>query len=294
MHHPHRVSPALPGAALAVLAAVFFSVLNVAIRLSESHLTVWHMMFGRSLFALIFLLLLARIWGVSLKGRRRSLLLLQGVTGTAGILCLTYAFVSIPLFQTLILFYTYPAVAALLSPLLTRDRIELLDWICIGLAFSGTVLILWSGHLQGFAVELGHVAALGASTGLGLTMTLVRKVSPENNALTPLFYISGLGCLLCFLPLAFHPAGIPVSVTGLGWLAAIGLLGVLAHIATNQALSFIPSPRVGIISMLEVPLGAVYGYLLFTETLGWSTLIGGSLVVAAGAGLIRSRTSSQV
>lgn len=286
-----KISANLAGAVLAVLAAIFFSFLNLAIRFSEAHLSVWHMMFGRSLFAVVFLLAAARLGGLSLKGRRQSVLLLQGLTGTAGILCLTYALLTIPLFQALILFYTYPAVAALISPLLARDRICRRDWICIGLAFFGTVLILWSGHSQGFAVSLGHAAALGASAGLGLTMTLIRRLSPENNALTPLFYISAVGCLACFLPLIASSSGILVSTAGLWWLGAIGLLAVLAHVASNQALSFIPSPRVGIISMLEVLFGAVYGYLLFAETLGWSTLFGGTLVVVAAVGLIRGSES---
>lgn len=285
------ISANLAGAVLAVLAAIFFSFLNLAIRFSEAHLSVWHMMFGRSLFAVVLLLVVARLGRVDLKGRKQGLLLLQGLTGTAGILCLTYALLSIPLFQALILFYTYPAVAALISPLLTRDRIAGRDWFCIGLAFFGTVLILWSGHSQGLAVSLGHVSALGASAGLGLTMTLIRRVSPENNAMTPLFYISAVGCLVCFLPFVSSPSGILVSASGLWWLLAIGLLAVLAHIATNKALSFIPSPRVGIISMLEVLFGAVYGYLLFAEALGWSTLLGGALVITAAVGLIRGSDS---
>lgn len=289
MHQQARsLSPALSGACLAVLAAFLFSILNVVIRFSEPHLTVWHMMFGRSVFGLVFLLLAARAWRLNILGQKRGILLLLGLTGTGGILCLTLALLQIPLFQALILFYTYPAVAALLTPLLTRDRIHLRDWTCIGLAFLGTVLILWSGQSRELSLSLGHLAAIGASTGLGLTMTLTRRVSPANNALTPIFYISAIGTVICFFPLFHSDVTFLVQAQGMFWLLAIGLLAVSAHIATNKALSYAPSPRVGIISMLEVLLGAVYGYVLFTETLGWSTLFGGALVIASGIGLIRS------
>jgi drug/metabolite transporter (DMT)-like permease len=42
---------------------------------------------------------------------------------------------------------------------------------------------------------------------------------------------------------------------------------------------------VGSISMLEVLFGAVYGYVLFSEALGWSTLVGGGLIIGASFGL---------
>ncbi|MCF8109679.1 MAG: hypothetical protein K9J81_11890, partial [Desulfohalobiaceae bacterium] len=77
MHQQARsLSPALSGACLAVLAAFLFSILNVVIRFSEPHLTVWHMMFGRSVFGLVFLLLAARAWRLNILGQKRGILLL--------------------------------------------------------------------------------------------------------------------------------------------------------------------------------------------------------------------------
>ncbi len=119
-------------------------------------------------------------------------------------------------------------------------------------------------------------------------MTLIRRISADHNALTPIFYISVAGTLISFFPLLFSGSGIPASAAGFWWICAIGILGVSAHISTNTALSYITSPKVGIIGMLEVFFGAVYGYLLFAETLGWSTLFGGTLIIAAAVGLVGS------
>jgi len=281
-------SPGLTGAALAVLAAFLFSCLSVVIRFSDPYLTVWHMIFGRSLFGIVFLFFMARGLGLGLAGRKRWALFLLGCTGTAGILLLTVALLRIPLFQALILFYTYPVVAALISPCLTPDRNTARDWVCICAAFVGTALTLWSGRLNGLDLDAGHLAGLGASLFMGLTLTLVRRVSAVNNPLTPIFYISGLGMLASFFPMLHPQVGFVVPVQGLVWLTAIGLFAVLAHIATNKALSFISSAKVGSIGMLEVIFGAVYGYILFSESLGWSTLVGGAVIIAASAGLAHS------
>jgi drug/metabolite transporter (DMT)-like permease len=278
-------SPGLKGAGLALLAAFFFSCLNVAIRFSDPYLTVWHMILGRSVFGTVFLVVMARSLGVGLAGQRRWVLFILGCTGTAGILFLTIALLRIPLFQALILFYTYPVLAAVISPWLTPDTNSLRDWVFIGLAFVGTALTLWSGRINGLELDIGHGAGLVASVFMGLTLTLVRRVSRENTPLTPIFYISIVGMVASFFPMLHPDVGLSVPALGLAWLMAIGLFAVLAHIATNAALSFIASAKVGSISMLEVLFGAVYGYVLFSEALGWSTLVGGGLIIGASFGL---------
>ncbi|MFW6080838.1 MAG: DMT family transporter [Desulfosalsimonas sp.] len=289
--HSSVVSSSLAGAGLAVLAAFLFSCLNVVIRFSDPYLTIWHMMFGRSLFGAIFLILLARSAGVGLAGRKKGTLVLLSLTGTAGILCLTLAILRIPLFQALILFYTYPVVAALISPWLTSDTNSLWNWACICIAFIGTALTLWSGQHGTMAIDIGHLSGLAASASMGLTMTLIRRISAENNPLSPIFYISVSGMIVSLAPL-FHPdIGFTVPLPGMGWLLAIGLFAVLAHIATNKALGYIASPKVGSISMLEVVFGAAYGYILFAEPLGWSTMAGGALIIAATLGLMQSRAT---
>ncbi|MFO7802645.1 MAG: DMT family transporter [Desulfovermiculus sp.] len=282
------LSSGFQGAALAVLAAFLFSCLNVVIRLSDPYLTVWHMIFGRSLFGVVLLSLTARSLGVGLAGHRRWVLVLLGCTGTAGILLLTVALLRIPLFQALILFYTYPVVAALVSPWLTPDRNSLRDWGCIALAFGGTGLTLWSGRVSGLDLDLGHMAGLGASLFMGLTLTLVRRVSGVNSPLTPIFYISVIGMVVSLFPMLHPSVESAVPVLGLAWLMAIGLFAVLAHIATNKALAYIASAKVGSISMLEVIFGAVYGYTLFSEALDWTTLVGGTCILLASIGLAQS------
>jgi len=281
--------PALRGAMLALLAAFLFTWLNVVIRFSDDYLTIWHMVFGRSLFAVVFLFVLAKTTGVSLAGRQRKTLLLIGLAGTAGIFFLTTALLRIPLFQALILFYTYPAVAALISPRLTGDIASPRTWTCIGLAFAGTVLTLWSGGHGSIAPDAGHLFGLGASVCVGILMTLVRRVSDVNNPLTPIFYVSATALAASLVPMLLSGVGFAVPLPGLGWLFAIGLFAVSAHIATNRALGYIASAKVGSISMLEVFFSGVAGYFLFAESLGWSTLAGGMLIVIAGWGLVHDR-----
>ena len=65
---------------------------------------------------------------------------------------------------------------------------------------------------------------------------------------------------------------------GLFWMLILAVLGAAAHLASNKALSYLSSPRVGIISMTEVLFGGIFGFMLFNEPLGCRSVIGGVLV----------------
>ncbi len=288
------LSPAALGALAALLAGVLFGLLNVTIRLSEPSLTIWHMMFGRSVTGVVLILIMARRMRTVLIRGQAAALALIGLTGTLGILGLTHALLEIPLFQALVLFYTYPAVAALTSPWLTKDTHDLKDWGFIGLAFAGICCILWSGSAGRLGLTAGHLSALSASLGLGLTMTLIRRVRPKVSSLSPIFAISVVGSVICVLPLFHSGVGFRVSSHGLLWILIIGILAASAHIATNKALGYISSSKVGIFSSTEVLYGALIGLFLFSEPLGWSTLIGGALILAASIGLMRETPGSAI
>jgi drug/metabolite transporter (DMT)-like permease len=246
-----------------------------------------HMMFGRCVVGVVFLLGLAAIFRISILGRRRGVLLGLGLTGSVSILCLITALVLLPLFQALILFYLYPVIAALVSPPLTGDRIDRIDWGLICLAILGAGLVLWTGGTEPLRLQWGHLCALGAAVFYGLTLTLVRRVSPVNHPLTPVLYVCVLGTLLSLPSLALAEQPLPLSGPGLGGMIGIGLFAALAHLAGNKALTSLSSPHVGIVSMLEVVFSSLCGYVLFSEGVGWSALLGALLIVAGSLGLTR-------
>lgn len=280
-----RASPsAWLGLTYGFTAAVCYAGLNVAIRFADAHMSVWHIVFYRSLFGAVAMILLARLSGGAILGRRRPTLCLAGIAGAVGIVALTEALIVLPLFEALVLLYLFPAFSALLSPWLTADRVARRDWLLIGAACGGAALVLWSGRL-GSGLQWGHLLGLTAAFCLGLTFTLIRRVSADNSALTPFFYICVAGMVVAVGPMLYQAGTPTIAAAGLPALSAVGLLACAAHLAGNKALAFLPSPRVGVICMSEVVFGAIIGMLLFDEFFGWRTLLGGMLIVGAGIGL---------
>jgi drug/metabolite transporter (DMT)-like permease len=268
------------GVLFAFLSASLFAALNVALRLSEPYLTVWHVMFGRSLFGVAAMLAIARWMRIDLLGRHRPTLVLAGLTGVGGVTCLMAAIYMLPLFEALVLLYLYPVFAAMLSPYVAGDRIRGMGWLLIGLAFIGTVLILWSGQAAG-RLQWGHLAGLTAGFGYGLTITLIRRVSAFNSPLTPFFYISLVGTVVCIGPLLFQQSPILIQSQGAIGLLVISTLAACAYLASNKALSYLPSPKTGVIGMSEVVFGAILGLVLFNEPMGWRSVLGGFLIISS-------------
>jgi len=254
-------------------------------------MSIWHIIFYRSLFGVMAMGLLAWMKGVEILGCQRRTLCLLGLSGALGVIALTVALILLPLFEALVLFYLFPAFSALLSPWLAKDRVTPRDWLFIGTACFGTGLVLWSGQL-GSGIRWGHFMGLFASLCLGLTFTLIRRVSADNSPLTPFYYICAAGIAVSIGPVLLQPTMLAIPADGLPALAAVAVLATAAHLAGNKALVYLPSPRVGVILMSEVIFGAIIGLLIFEEFLGVRTLLGGILIIGSGIGLNFNRRPS--
>ncbi|MDT8444213.1 MAG: DMT family transporter [Desulfuromonadales bacterium] len=279
----------LAGFGFATGSAFAFALLNVTIRYCGPYLTVWQMVFARSVFGVIAMLLLARFSGISLWGRGRKTLLLAGVTSVINVVCLMSAILLLPLFEALVLLYLYPLFAALISPVISGDQLSKGDWAGIAVGLTGAFLVLWPEQVDA-RLSLGHVLGLLAAFSYGLSMTLIRRVVGVNNPLVPFFYISLVGCVVCALP-ALWPITSSGHLPVQGWagLSAVVVLTAIAYLACIKALAYLPSPQVGVISTSEVVFSAVFGLWLFNEPLGKLAFTGGALILAGGLFLSMKR-----
>jgi drug/metabolite transporter (DMT)-like permease len=166
-----------------------------------------------------------------------------------------------------------PFLAAILSFVLLKERIDRATGLAITLVFSGVLLIAWGslghGRLLGDAF-----AFLNAITIAGYYVTL--RTTGRRNMLPHLALGSILGGLLA-LPLAdFEPLTqtqmLLILLSGAVILpAAVGLL-ILGP-------RYLPAPEVTMITLLEVILGPLLVWAVIGENPGQLTLIGGAVIV---------------
>lgn len=272
-----------------ILSAFFFALVGVGVKLAGPDVGVWQVSFYRAVWGILIILGMAAVFRIKFLGPNISLLLIRGVSGTAGFLCMVVALRDIPMAEVMVLFYIFPAFAALFSPWLNDERVSGRQWLMVGLAFAGTVVILAHGGVH--QIRIGHLAALGTAVLAGLNTALVRRLSGEHSPYCIYFFfclaataVSGGGLL------AGHEALIP-SARGLAYLALIGVAATAGQVLMNKGFVHLPAAEGGVVLMSQVLIAAAWGVLFFGEPLTWRLAIGGGLIMAGGAGLSQAGRS---
>lgn len=130
------MQPNTIGLICTILAPAFYAGMSIASKLAGAHMSIWQVSFGRFILGLLVIPVIVRMRGLGLWGRRRLLLTLRGVCGAAAFLLLVAAFQRISLTLAMVLFYTYPAFTAMLSPWVAGESAKRSAWIFIAGAFE--------------------------------------------------------------------------------------------------------------------------------------------------------------
>jgi drug/metabolite transporter (DMT)-like permease len=166
-----------------------------------------------------------------------------------------------------------PFLAAILSFLLLKERIDRVTALAIALVFTG-VLVLASGSLgQGRLLGDGF-ALMNAITIAAYYVTL--RTTGRRNMLPHLALGSSLGGLLAVPFADFEPVtstqALLIFLSG-----AIILPGAAGLLMLGPR--YLPAPEVSMITLLEVILGPLLVWAVIGENPGQMTLIGGAIIV---------------
>ena len=82
---------------------------------------------------------------------------------------------------------------------------------------------------------------------------------------------------------------VSVSNVELLYLFGIGVLGTIAHLMITWALRFASAPTVAPVQYIEIPFGALYGWIIFRDLPNGLAAIG--IIVTISAGLLVVRYS---
>ncbi|MSO54138.1 MAG: DMT family transporter [Rhodospirillales bacterium] len=272
-------SRALRGMIFMLISAFFGVVMSALIRGLSSDLHPFVIAFFRSLFgAIIFIPMLARYGVQPFRTGRPGRHFIRGLTNVAVILSSFMALSLAPLAKVTALHFTSPLFSTLLAVLLLGEVIRAHRIAALVLGFAGTLAIVRPG-IDGF--DLGSSLAIVSALAGAISTIVVKELSRTESSVTTVMYMSLVASpmlLLCALPVWRTP-----TPTEFMWLLALGLVGTITHLTTNQALKETDVSYTQTMRYTQLIWAAVVGYLAFGEIPDIWTWIGGIMVAVSAA-----------
>ncbi|MEM7223812.1 MAG: DMT family transporter [Pseudomonadota bacterium] len=269
------------GVVLVLLTATFWSFSGLIVRGIEVA-GPWEVLFYRSLGVTLGAGLIV-LWRHG--GRAPRVLGAIGWPGLLAAFCLATASVSFfhALFQTTVanvsfIFAAHPFYAALLAWLVLRERVARRTWVAAGLALVGVLLMVVEGlAVGGLSGNLLALLASMLSAGYAVALRCGRR-----RDMTPAVALSGAFALLASAPM--------VSEFAVPWqdIALCLLQGMVISAFCNSVFAFaaraVPAAELTLLTLLETVLAPTWVFLVIAERPSPTTLIGGTVILAAVMG----------
>ena len=263
--------------------------MSVCVRYIGDQLPLHELAFFRSIVAVVIVVILMLQRGEVFFPAPRKPLILRGVLGTIGLVCLFHATANLPLSISGILVWCTPAVTYITARILLGERLGIKTSLWLVVAFMG----LFSIFAPFWLFELRQTSALAQmnfidfSIGLvgtlfaGLVYVTVRSAAADhtnNNIILSFSLVASIatGIWLCF---SYETPSREFLIL----LLILGAAGTLAQFALTESYRNAPASLVSSMSLLQAPFAILWGLLLFNEQLTFFHLFG---IFLMGAGVL--------
>src|ERR1700722_10123920 len=179
-----------------------------------------------------------------------------------------------------------PIFVGLITWLAFKRRPAVAFWAGLTLAFSGSLVIIWTDLTRHMHLGAGDLMALTASACFAVYLLATENIRAHTSTLRlpPLAAVPGTIFFFVFSLLLPQPFPIP-SHRSLASLIGLGLVSQLGgYLALTYALGHLPATVTAVTLLAQGPLTALLAAWLLAEPLTPALLLGGALVLF-GVGL---------
>lgn len=255
-------------------AALLFTLLTLLVKLLGPEYSVWHIGFYRFFGGWVLIWVIFGRHRNPFKGSDIRLLIIRGFTGSAAFICVVTAIRMLPVSTALVIFYTYPAFAAVFSFLLYKERIGKWEMACIAIVLLGAG-VLFDFRLAGGL--LGQTTALVGGAFAGLTVTLIKTLRQKNGPVVIYFYFCTMGMLVTLPKFILDPV-VPSTPMALTMIAGIVLVSLTAQLLMNQGFFYCKGWEGGVLMSSEIIFTAMTGIIFLGDPTTLRFWIGGLMV----------------
>jgi drug/metabolite transporter (DMT)-like permease len=272
-----RAPNPLRGMAYMLACGFAFAAMNAIIRYMSADLHPLEIAFFRSLFGLLaFAPAFIRHGIEPLRTGRPAMHLLRGSLNVVSMTLFFTAISLVPLAKVAALGFSAPLFATVLAVVLLGEAIHARRIVALIVGFAGTMIILRPGY---GGMDLGAVLVLISSLGYATGLIVIKSLTRTESSTTISIYAMLFTTPATFL-LALSVWQAP-TWSQLAWMAAIGGIGSLAHLAFAEAVKAVDITVVMPIDFTKLIWSAIIGYLVFAEVPDAWTWVGGTVIFSA-------------
>ncbi len=276
------------GVSLKIFSALVFTAMVVIIKIVSDRVPVGQILFARTFFGLLPVILLVAWRGELRIALRTDKPLGHFFRSVVGIVAMTTWFASLdylPLPDATAISYSAPLMTVVFAALLLGEKIRLFRWTAVIVGFGGMMLIM-SPHLGDFGgdggpeAQLGVFLAFASAIFMSLAMVFVRRLALTENTGTIVIYFTSFAALMSL-------ASIPFGWVTPTWeefvlLAVMGILGGIGQIFLTESYRFADASTIAPFDYTTLIWALIVGWLLFEEVPEWPVFAGSGVVIAAG------------
>ncbi|MFL9610616.1 DMT family transporter [Methylobacillus sp. Pita2] len=263
-----------------LVAAFFFAIMGVLVKLGAAKFSSAELVFYRSLFGLLFIIAVARYRQVSLKTRLINTHMKRAILGFASLICFFFAISELPLATAITLNYTSPLFLAMALPFMLHEKPRKILLLAVVLGFIGVALLLKpSLHMD--ELIAGAIGLLsGAMAGIVYVHVtqLGRAGEPDWRTVFYFTLVCTIGGGLWMLFYRFTPLDWP----DLPLLLGLGVSATIAQLALTRAYRTGSPLVVGSLAYTTVVLASLFGILIWNETLSSDRWFAVGLIILSG------------
>ncbi|MFL9709949.1 DMT family transporter [Methylobacillus sp. Pita1] len=263
-----------------LVAAFFFAIMGVLVKLGAAKFSSAELVFYRSLFGLLFIIFVARYRRVSLKTRLVNTHMKRAILGFASLICFFFAISELPLATAITLNYTSPLFLAMALPFMLHEKPRKILLLAVVLGFVGVALLLKpSLHMD--ELIAGAIGLLsGAMAGIVYVHVtqLGRAGEPDWRTVFYFTLVCTIGGGLWMLFYRFTPLDWP----DLPLLLGLGVSATIAQLALTRAYRTGSPLVVGSLAYTTVVLASLFGILIWNETLSSDRWLAVGLIILSG------------
>jgi drug/metabolite transporter (DMT)-like permease len=239
---------------------------------------------ARFVTGILMILALALMGFTRLRAVNYGWLIVRGVIGAASVYFFFRGITMLGLGRGTVLNYTYPIFAALLAPVVVKEK---LSWDVLSAAlvsFIGIWLVLNPGSIASVGVE----DLLGLLGGVlsGIAVVAIKKLRETDSP----YMIYLAQCVFGLFVVGWPTATSSFRFPGQEWLIllALGVFATGAQLAMTWAYKHVRATEGSLLAFLVPVLNVMLGVILFGEKMHLST-IAGSVIVLLCCGYVAFR-----